>query len=245
VRAVPNYQNNLSKKEVILMHIRRSIIPIVLLLFLVCAIAVLFFNGSKRVFARPGTTAENPQQDLGQSAITQVITRTVSTNAGAFMYESGSPDIVMSADYGLTWAAGSSERAGFYLQRPADWEGQTPVVATITFALGGSQAGTVNWTLRLNSYTPGSGEWLTNPASRDADAILTFTDGPSWLRIYSQAFTIPAEDFNQEPYWSFFFVRGDGSNGETFPGNLYVMGADIEYQALLPVGYLYLPLIVR
>jgi hypothetical protein len=227
------------------MHIRRSIIPLVLLLFLAGAVAVLVLSGSERAFARPGVSAQSPQQEFSPDTITRTITRTVSTNAGAFLYDSDSTDIVMSTDFGLVWAAGSTERGGFYMQRPADWDGQSPVVATITFALGGSQAGTVNWTLRLNTYTPNSGEWLTNPGSRDADAILTFPDGPSWYRIYSQTFTILAEDLHDEPYWSFFFVRGGGSNGETFTGNLYVTGADIEYQALLPANYLFIPLIAR
>jgi hypothetical protein len=210
----------------------------------------------ERVFARqdepretglqvmPEESGASPTQILESGAISKVITRTVSTNAGALLYDSGSTDITMSIYYGLRWAANPSERGGFYMQRPADWDGQTPVVATITFALGSGQAGAINWRLRLNHYTPNNGEWLTNPASHDADTILTFPDGSS-LRIFSQTFTIPAEDFNEEPYWSFFFTRGDGSNGEVYPGILYVMGADIEYQALLPADFLYLPIIVR
>jgi hypothetical protein len=176
----------------------------------------------------------NPDDEPGvaPSVITELVdanTRTYSVNPGGFLFNSDSTDITMSIYYGLRWAANTSERGGFYMQRPADWDGLTPVVVTITFALGNNQAGTVNWTLRLNTYTPNSGEWLTNPASRDADTILTFPDGPSSLGIYSQTFTIPGEDFFEEPYWSFFFVRGSGSNGETFTGNLYVMGVDVAY----------------
>jgi hypothetical protein len=205
---------------------------------LTIGLVVLLASGA--VFTRAQTTdgSQLPDKiypDTGSevspnriASVRDAHSRTYSVNPGGFLYDSGSTDIVMSIDYGLFWAA-SSEEAGFYMRRPADWDGQTPVVVTITFALGGNTAGTVNWRLKLNTYTPGSGEWLTNPGSRDADAILTFPDGPSWLRIYSQTFTIPAADFFDEPYWSFYFLRGDGSNGETFLGNLYVMGADVAY----------------
>ena len=58
-----------------------------------------------------------------------------------------------------------------------------------------------------------------------------FPSGPSWYRIYTQTFTLTPADFHDEPYWSLFFVRGNAANGETFAGNLYVMGADVIYQA--------------
>lgn len=222
-------------------YIRWSTSGIILLLFLAGISTVVALNRDERVFARQNEPREAGLQVLlgdegasatqipGSGAISKTITRTISTNAGAFMYDSDSTDITMSIYYGLRWVANTTERAGFYMQRPADWDGQSPIVATITFALGNSDAGTVNWRLRLNTYTPNSGEWLTNPASRDADEILTFASGPSSLRIFSQTFTIPVEDFFEEPYWSFFFTRGDGTNGETFTGNLYVMGVDVEY----------------
>lgn len=93
----------------------------------------------------------------------------------------------------------------FYLNRPADWNGTTPVKVTHTFALGSNIAGTVNWRMRLNTYTPGGEELLTNPAARDADSLLTFALGPSSLRIYSQGFGIEASRLSTEPIWSMFF----------------------------------------
>lgn len=166
-----------------------------------------------------------------EQAVTAVVTHTHSVNPGAFLYDQDSTDIVMSIYYGLRWVANTNERAGFYMSRPADWDGQSPVKVRVTFALGNSSAGTVNWRLRLNRYTPNSGEWLTNPAARDADQILVFPSGPSSLRIYDQTFTLQPEDFFDEPYWSLFFTRGDGTNGETFTGNMYVMGVDVIYQS--------------
>ena len=166
-----------------------------------------------------------------RQAVTAAVTRTHSVNPGAFLYDQDSTDIVMSIYYGLRWAADSTDRAGFYMSRPADWDGQSPVKVRITFALGSSDAGAVNWRLRLNRYTPHSGEWLTNPAARDADQILAFASGPSSLRIYDQTFTLQSADFYDEPYWAMFFTRGDDTNGETFSGSLYVMGVDVVYQA--------------
>lgn len=197
------------------------------------------------VAVRPSQSAEpfttlSPRQSLvlgeassapAAESVTAVVTHTHSVNPGAFLYDQDSPDITMSIYYGLRWQANSSERAGFYMSRPADWDGQSPVKVRITFALGSSEAGAVNWRMRLNRYTPNSGEWLTNPASRDADQILVFASGPSSLRIYEQTFTLQPQDFNDEPYWAMFFVRGDGTNGETFTDPLYVMGVDVLYQA--------------
>ena len=151
----------------------------------------------------------------------------------------------MDTYYGLRWGPGTEDRAGFYMNRPPDWDGVSPIKAHITFALGNADSGSVNWRLRLNSYTPGSGEWIANPAARDADEFLVFAGGPSSLRIYSQRFTIPAEDFNDEPYWAFFFVRGNLSNGETYTGDLFVLSADVTYQALLPPTAVYLPVMIR
>ena len=197
------------------------------------------------VSVRPSHSAEpftilKPRQPLVHEAdsspaanesATAVVTRTHSVNPGAFLYDQDSTDIVMSIYYGLRWAADSTDRAGFYMSRPADWDGQSPVKVRITFALGSSDAGAVNWRLRLNRYTPHSGEWLTNPAARDADQILAFASGPSSLRIYDQTFTLQSADFYDEPYWAMFFTRGDDTNGETFSGSLYVMGVDVVYQA--------------
>jgi hypothetical protein len=63
-------------------------------------------------------------------------TRSVNVSAGAFMRDLGSTDIVASIYYGLRWAAGSTERAGVYLYRPPDWDGQSPVRVRLRFARG-------------------------------------------------------------------------------------------------------------
>jgi hypothetical protein len=189
----------------------------------------------------PGASVE-PQANLAPAA---VLTRTRSVSTGSFLFDQDETDIVMSTDFALVWAAESNDEAGFYMHKPADWDGTTPIKVKIYFALGGNGAGTVNWRLKLNTYTPNSGEWLTNPGSRDADAILNFASGPSWYRIYSQSFTLQPADFHDEPLWSVFFVRGNASNGETFAGNLYVLLAELEYQAVSPFETLFMPMIER
>jgi hypothetical protein len=174
-----------------------------------------------------------------------VLTRTRSISPAAFIRDEDDTGILMDTDLALRWAAGSTDQAGFYMRRPADWNETTPVKVTLYFALGGSTAGAVNWRLKLNSYTPNSGEWLTNPGTRDSDAILNFADGPSWYRVYSQSFTLQPVDFNNEPLWSFFFLRGNGSNGETFAGYLYLLDVELEYEAVSPLSVLFSPLIDR
>lgn len=156
-------------------------------------------------------------------------TRSISVSPAAFLRNSGSSNILLTSYLGLRWLANNSDRAGFYQNRPADWDRITAVKVHLTFALGGNTAGAVNWRMFLNTYTPGSGEWLTNPGSRNADTILTFPSGPSWYRIYSQTFTIQAAQLNTEPMWSIFFERGNAANSETFAGDLYVMDATVGY----------------
>ena len=167
--------------------------------------------------------------------------QTISISPLAFVRDTTSADILTDTDLALRWAANSTEEAGFYLSRPPQWDGKTPVSVTIYFAQGGKSACSINWRLKLNSYTPNSGEWLTNPGTRNADAILNVADGPSWYRIYSQTFTLPAASFNNEPLWAFFFLRGNSGNGETFSGYLYVLSAEVSYNAIphavvIPLG---------
>lgn len=171
------------------------------------------------------------------------LTRTIAFNPAELTRDLTSTDITMTTDLALRWSAGSSDEAGFYMRRPPDWDDATPVKAQLYFALGGSNAGAVNWRLKLNTYTPNSGEWLTNPGTRNADAILNFADGPSWYRIYSQSFTLAPASLSSEPLWSFYFLRGSGANGETFAGDLYLLLVELEYQAVSPFSTLYLPLI--
>lgn len=183
--------------------------------------------------------------NLPEISTATVLTRTVSINPASFTRDVDSTTILMDNDIAMRWAAGSSDEAGFYLRRPSDWNPATPVKVHLYFALGGSSAGAVNWRLKLNTYTPNSGEWLTNPATRDADAILNFADGPSWYRIYSQTFTLQPSAFHDEPLWSFFFLRGSGANGETFPGYLYLLDVEVEYQVVSPISALFMPYVVR
>lgn len=194
--------------------------------------------------------AEDSRTGVGVAAPANVVAGTVlartrSFNPASFVRDQDSTDILMDNDIALRWAAGSFDEAGFYLRRPADWNNSTPIRVTLYFALGGNTAGAVNWRLKLNSYTPNTGEWLTNPGTRNADAILNFPNGPSWYRIYSQTFTLQPGDFNDEPLWSFFFLRGNGSNGETFAGYLYLLDVEMEYEAVSPLSTLLLPYIDR
>ncbi|PDV99321.1 hypothetical protein [Candidatus Chloroploca asiatica] len=156
-------------------------------------------------------------------------TRTVSISPAALIRDLDSTNLVMDNDLALRWAANVSDEAGFYLARPADWDGTSPVTVRVFFALGGNGAGAVNWRLKLNTYTPGSGEWLTNPGTRDADSLLTFPSGPSWYRIYSQSFTLTDSNLANNSLWSFFLLRGNAANSETFAGQLYLLNIEVEY----------------
>lgn len=168
---------------------------------------------------------------LSPTILGQAVPRSRSVSPAGFIRDLTAPELTMTSTIGLRWQANTSREAGFLMARPPDWDGQSPVTVTINFALGGSTAGAINWRLKLNTYSPGSGEWLSNPATRNADAVLIFPAGPSWYRVYSQTFTLDAPAFNNEPLWSFFFLRGNAGNAETFTGDLYVLGAEVDYQA--------------
>jgi hypothetical protein len=157
--------------------------------------------------------------------------RSLSISPLAFTRNTTSADLLTDNDIALRWVANSTQEAGFYLSRPPDWDGVTQVKVTITFAQGGSNACSINWRLKLNSYTPNSGQWLTNPGTRNADAILNVAAGPSGYRVYTQTFTIQVADFHNRPFWSFFFLRGNSGNGETYTGYLYVLNVEVSYNA--------------
>ncbi|WP_129673946.1 hypothetical protein [Candidatus Chloroploca sp. Khr17] len=163
----------------------------------------------------------------GTTAASQ--TRTVNISPAALIRDLDSANLLMDNDLALRWAANVNDEAGFYLARPADWDGTSPVTVRVFFALGGNGAGAVNWRLKLNTYTPGSGEWLTNPGTRDADSLLTFPSGPSWYRIYSQSFTLTDSNLAATSLWSFFLLRGNAANSETFAGQLYLLNVEVEY----------------
>ncbi|PDV99322.1 hypothetical protein [Candidatus Chloroploca asiatica] len=178
-------------------------------------------------------------------AQTGVLTRSVSVSPAAFIRDVDSTNVVMDNDLALRWAANVSDEAGFYLARPADWDGTSPVTVRVFFALGGNGAGAVNWRLKLNTYTPNSGEWLTNPGTRDADSLLTFPSGPSWYRIYSQSFTLSDSNLADAPLWSFFLLRGNATNSETFAGQLYLLNVEVSYLRNPPSYVVYLPIARR
>ncbi|WP_129673944.1 hypothetical protein [Candidatus Chloroploca sp. Khr17] len=182
---------------------------------------------------------------LPMLAQAHVLTRSVSISPAAFIRDLDSANLVMDNDLALRWAANVNDEAGFYLARPADWDGTSPVTVRVFFALGGNGAGAVNWRLKLNTYTPGSGEWLTNPGTRDADSLLTFPSGPSWYRIYSQSFTLTDSNLANNPLWSFFLLRGNAANSETFAGQLYLLNAEVAYLRNPPSYVVYLPIIRR
>jgi hypothetical protein len=167
--------------------------------------------------------------------------RSISISPLAFCRDTTSTDFRTNVDFaGLQWIANSTQTAGFYLSRPPDWDGVTPVKVTITFAQLGSNACSINWQLKLNSYTPNSGQPITNPPVRNADAILNIAAG-AFYRVLSQTFTLPATDFNSNTIWSVFFLRGNSGNGETFTGYLFVLNAEVRYNAtnqavVIPLG---------
>jgi len=158
-------------------------------------------------------------------------TRTISIPSGAFSYEFKTEDIgkTTSTWGGLSWANSvSKDRGGFVIARPADWDQESNVYVKILFTTSNGLNGTVDWRLHYNSYTPNVGEVISTGYIKNATQTRIILLSAQSYRIYDQSFTMLASDFNDEPYWSIFFSRGAD---ETYTSDLYVLGAEITYQA--------------
>lgn len=151
----------------------------------------------------------------------------------------------------------STQTAGFAVPQPSDWDKTTPFTVTLYFALPTAPAaGTLRWRLKAGStninLSGGSADsgWDSLSFSQDSDAVvLNFSAAPgrdylmktqSWTASYSSQFNTwylgtgvtTNNDFANDPVWQFRFQRGAAvSNGESYTGDLVVVGADITYRA--------------
>jgi hypothetical protein len=161
----------------------------------------------------------------------------------------------------LRWPATSTQRAGFGIPQPDDWDQTTPFTVTLYFALYTvSEPGYVRWRLhaggsQLNlpvAYPDSGWDQIYYGAEEDA-ALLGYgaTSGRSYL-MKSQSWVskwasntgswyfgsgaTTGNSFGWNPMWFFYFKRGyaansGSSNGETYDGDMYVVGAEITYRA--------------
>ena len=175
--------------------------------------------------------------------------------AGSFGRVNGSGNIYPSA-WGLTWK-NSSEKAGFAIPRPSDWDSTTTFTITIYFSIPSASSGaSYNWRLNAGGNIVNSTSssavtgwdsydyWTTEDAGNTTySAAGSYTDlakSQTWTAHYSSTYNewyfgsgvTTADAFRSNAIWHFTFTRGASvSNGESYTGDISVEGASIDYTA--------------
>ncbi|PZF71329.1 hypothetical protein DN068_18715 [Taibaiella soli] len=186
----------------------------------------------------------------------KVLKRSIYIPAGAFGRINGSGNIYPNA-WGLNWK-NSTEKAGFVIPRPRDWDSTTAFTITIYFAIPSATSGAaVNWRLNAggnitntNSNNAATGwdsydYWATEDAGVTtypaAGSYTTLGKSQTWTSHYSTTYNewyfgsgvTTADAFKSNPVWHFTFTRGSSvSNGETYTGDMTVSGVEIQYTAV-------------
>jgi len=210
--------------------------------------------------ASPNSTwanATQAQSSRQTTASTQIMTLSkIYIPGAAFGYQ---PTVNFESDrWGLTVASSiTAQYAGFVITQPVDWIQTTPFTVTLYFAMPlVTMDSVVNWRL-----TPGGAKvnlpenlaqsgWdaLISGASEDGIPLTVHDAGGHFDLMKSQSWTTKwsdmyhtwyfgsgvntANDFISNPIWQFSFTRGTSvGNGETYPGDIIIVGAEITYWA--------------
>jgi hypothetical protein len=185
--------------------------------------------------------------------------RRVYIPAGSFGYPNGTVNqypFNSNGAAGLYWA-NTTQFGGFAIPRPADWDSTTAFSVTLYFALITNTGNTfVDWRMYVganiintNVSNANTGwDQLTYAGTVDAGLLVCYAvSGHSYL-TKSQTFTAQYSsvyntyyfgsgvntnnEFSIAPMWSFSFERGIAAgNGETYSGDMIVIGASIDYQS--------------
>ena len=180
--------------------------------------------------------------------------RSLYVAANALNYAPGS-NIVL-AERGLRWP-NTTQLGGFGIPQPDDWDQTTPFTVTLYFALQSATApGFVQWRLNaggsdlnLSPDYPDSGwDQIYYGALEDAELLAYGNAGghfylmksQTWVSKWSETYqawyfgdgVTTGNDFGDNLMWFFYFQRGSAvGNDETYTGDMYVVGAEINYLA--------------
>lgn len=152
--------------------------------------------------------------------------RNLSFPARVLSFEPTSTIIVPTA-LGLRWQASFSNSAFLSLPRPADWDGSSNVVMRLYFQATTSNSGNVQWFIRPRAYAPG--DTFADTSSQLPDAITPVPLG-SVLKVFDQAFTIPASRFGSKPLWVITLQRA--ATNETYTDELILFAVELTYTAV-------------
>jgi len=204
------------------------------------------------VRAAEATTAQSVAWNGVSEKPAELFKRSLYVPAGAMNYTPGSN--LSAARNGIKWP-NTDQLGGFGITQPHDWDKTTPFTVTLYFALHITDSpGYVRWrlhagtsNLNLSVSNPDSGwDQITYSAEQDAD-LLGYGDAgghfylmkaQSWVSQWSSTYNEwyfgsgvnTNNAFGSDPMWYFYFERGAAvSNGETYSGDMYVVGAEITY----------------
>ena len=205
--------------------------------------------------AAEATTAQSVAWSGVSDKPLELFRRSIYVPAGAMNYTPGSD--LSAAQNGIQWP-NTDQLGGFGIAQPDDWDKSTPFTVTLYFALHvTSSPGQVRWRLHagtsdLNlpvSYPDSGWDQITYSAEQDAD-LLEYGDAgghfylmkeQSWVSKWSSTYNdwyfgsgvTTNNEFDDDPMWYFYFERGAAAdNGETYTGDMYVVGAEITYMAV-------------
>ncbi|HNT74471.1 MAG TPA: hypothetical protein PKH77_05575 [Anaerolineae bacterium] len=187
--------------------------------------------------------------------------RSLYVPAAALNYTPGG-ELEMRERGGLRWPGTATELAGFGIPQPDDWDQTTPFTVTLYFALyTASEPGYVRWRLHAGSSQlnwpadDSATGWDQIHYGAEEDAALLgygtatgysyLMKSQSWVSKWAANTgswyfgTSPStgNTFGKSPMWFFYFERGyiansGNSNGETYDGVMYVVGAEVTYRAV-------------
>jgi hypothetical protein len=208
--------------------------------------------------AANATTAQSVAWTGVSDKPAELFWRSIYIPASAMNFTPGSN--LSTAQNGIEWP-NTIQLGGFGVPRPNDWIGDasTPFTVTLYFALyTTNDAGYVNWRLHAGTCNlnlpvdyPDSGwDQISYGAEQDA-GLLGYGDvdggrhylmkEQSWVPMWSSTYNgwyfgsglNTNNDFSDDPMWYFYFERGAAAeNGETYTGDMYVVGAEITYMAV-------------
>jgi len=207
------------------------------------------------IHAADATTAQNVPWSGVSDKPAELFRRSIYVPAGAMNYTPGSN--ISAAEKGLKWP-NTNQLGGFGITQPDDWDKTTPFTVTLYFALHvTSDPGYVRWRLHAGTshlnlpveYPDSGWDQITYSAEQDADLLGYGAAGghfylmkeQSWVSKWSATYhtwyfgssVTTGNDFYDNQMWYFYFESGAAeSNGETYTGDMYVVGAEITYMAI-------------
>lgn len=208
------------------------------------------------ISAGNATTAQSVDWSAVSNKPASLSSRRIYVPANAMNFTPGS--IITLHEKGLFWP-NTTQLAGFGIPKPTDWDLKTPITVTLYFALYRTTApGFIQWRLQTGGsnlnlspdYPDPGWDQIYYNATEDASLLAYGNAGAgraylmksqSWVSKWSAEYgtwyfssgVTTGTSLVSNDVWFFYFKRGCSvPNNETYTGDIYVVGADVTYQAV-------------